>query len=294
MVRVIRWRDLIWVLPALLILSVFVLAPLVQNFFFSFVKWDIYSGTREFAGLANYSKMFNDPIFWRALVNNVAYAVISVIVQVFGALVLAASIEGLRHERIKRTLRALYFIPAAMSITVAGLLFYFIYEPNFGFLNVLLERIGLGQLQQAWLGQANTAMGSIIAMSQWQAFGYTTFLFSIAIQRIPTELYESALLDGVNAYHRLFKITMPLVREMTTLLIIVTISGAFQVFNEVMVMTSGGPNDSSQVLVTWLYQSGFIKNDFGYAAAVAVVIFIVTLVLAVSQLAVARRRKVEW
>lgn len=286
--------GLLWVLPALVVLAVFVYLPLAQNLGFSTQEWDIYSGATEFVGLENYEKLVGDPVFWTALGNNVLYAVLSIVFQVAGALVLAALIESLRSLRWRKTLRAIYFVPAAISLTVAGLLFYFIYEPNLGLLNHLLEAIGLGALTQPWLGQESTAMVAVIAMSQWQGFGYSTLLFAVAIQRIPAELYEAAALDGIGTVRRFFHITVPLVREMTGLMIIVTISGAFQVFNEVMVMTSGGPNNSTQVLATWLYRSGFVRNDFGYAAAIATVIFVVTLLIALAQLWYTRRRRVEF
>ncbi|WP_323959620.1 ABC transporter permease subunit [Arthrobacter sp. JZ12] len=283
-----------WVLPALLTLGVFVYLPLVQNFGFSFLEWDIYSGSQTFVGGDNYAKLINDPIFWSALGNNVLYAAVSIVFQVCAALVLAAIIESVRRERWRRALRAVYFVPSAISLTVAGLLFYFIYEPNLGLLNFILKNVGFGALAQPWLGQESTAMMSVIAMSQWQGFGYSTLLFAVAIQRIPSELYEAAAIDGIGTIRRFFTVTVPLVREMTGLMTIVTISGAFQVFNEVMVMTSGGPNNSTQVLGTWLYRSGFVRNDFGYAAAIAMVIFLVTLVIALVQLWITHRRRVEW
>ncbi|GAA3709018.1 sugar ABC transporter permease [Zhihengliuella alba] len=289
-----RILGLAWVLPALLVLGVFVYLPLVQNFVFSTQEWDIYSGASVPVGLENYEKLLGDAVFWRALGNNVLYALLSIVFQVAGALVLAAMIESLRSERWRKALRAVYFIPSAISLTVAGLLFYFIYEPNLGLLNHLLDATGLGFLAQPWLGQGSTAMVAIIAMSQWQGFGYSTLLFAVAIQRVPTELYEAAALDGVGPIRRFFNVTVPLVREMTGLMVIITISGAFQVFNEVMVMTSGGPDNSTQVLATWLYRSGFVQNDFGYAAAIATVIFAVTLAVALGQLWYTRRRRVDF
>jgi len=292
--RLSRIAGLAWVLPALVVLGVFVYLPLVQNFVFSTQESDIYTGTQQFVGLANYEKLLGDPIFWSAFGNNVLYAVLSIVFQVGGALILAAMIESLRSSRWRKALRAIYFIPSAISLTVAGLLFYFIYEPNLGLLNHLLSTVGLGGLAQPWLGQESTAMVSIIAMSQWQGFGYCTLLFAVAIQRIPSELYEAASLDGIGSVGRFFHITVPLVREMTGLMMIITISGAFQVFNEVMVMTSGGPNNSTQVLASWLYRSGFVRNDFGYAAAIATVLFIVTMIVALAQLWYTRRRRVEF
>lgn len=287
------WRSFVWILPGLLLIAVFVYYPLAENIYLSFFQWSVFQPTPEFVGGANYAQAAGDPIFWRSLFNNTAYAVVSLVFQVAGALVLAALVETYvrKHGGI---LRAIYFIPSAISLTVAGLLFYFIYQPQTGLLNEFLRVIGLEQFAQAWLGQESTAIWAIIAMSQWQSFGYTTLLFSVAIQRIPRELYDAADLDGVGSFGRIWHITTPLVREMTTLLIIVTVTGAFQVFNEVMVMTAGGPNNSSQVLGTWLYRAGFINNEFGYAAAIATVVFVITILLAIVQLSISRRRRVEW
>jgi raffinose/stachyose/melibiose transport system permease protein len=295
-VRTIRQRasGLMWVIPALVLVGVFVYLPLVQNFGFSTLKWDIYSGSQEYVGLDNYRKLLADPVFWSSFGNNLLYAVISIVFQVFGALLLAAIIESIRSDRWRRGLRAVYFIPSAISLTVSGLLFYFIYEPRLGPLNRVLEAVGLGEFGQAWLGQEDTAMLAIIAMSQWQGFGYSTLLFAVAIQRIPSEIYGAAAIDGTGPVRRFVHVTFPLVREMTGLMMMVTISGAFQVFNEVMVMTGGGPDNSSQVLGTWLYRSGFVRNNFGYAAAIATVLFVITLGVAMAQLWVTRRRRVEW
>lgn len=287
------WRSLLWVVPALALVAVFVYYPLIENIYLSFFQWSVFKPTPEFVGGANYAQAAHDPVFWRSLFNNIAYAVVSLVFQVAGALILAALVETFvrKHGGI---LRAIYFIPSAISLTVAGLLFYFIYQPQTGLLNEFLRIVGLGDLAHAWLGQESTAIWAIIVMSQWQSFGYTALLYSVAIQRIPRELYDAADLDGVGSISRIWYITTPLVREMSTLLIIVTVTGAFQVFNEVMVMTSGGPNNSSQVLGTWLYHAGFINNEFGYAAAIATVVFAITIVLAVVQLWIARRRRVEW
>lgn len=288
-----RARGLLWLVPAILVLVAFVYLPLVQNFGFATLSWDIYSGSQEFIGMRNFEKLATDPVFWISLGNNLLYAVLSIVFQVAGALVVAAFVESIRSRRIRNTLRVTYFIPSAISLTVSGLLFYFIYEPNLGMLNNVLDFAGLEALAQPWLGQESTAMVGIIMMSQWQGFGYSALLFTVAIQRIPSELYEAAEIDGIGPIRRFFTITVPLVREMWGLMIIVTISGAFQVFNEVMVMTSGGPNNSTQVLATWLYNSGFVRNDFGYAAAIAVVIFVLSLGIGLVQLWYTRKRRVE-
>lgn len=282
-----------WILIAFVLILWFVYYPIIDNFIVSTKNQDIFTGETAFVGLDNYRRLQSDPIVWTAILNNTLYAVISIAFQVFGAFVLAALIEGLDQEKWRRFWRAVYFIPSAISITVTGLLFYFIYQPDIGLLDSALTLVGLGSWSRAWLGEESTAIYAIIAMSQWQGFGYSTLLFGIAIQKIPRELYDAAIMDGAGTWRRLWNITMPLTREMTGLMVIVTITGAFQVFNEVMVMTAGGPNNSSQVLGTWLYQQGFIENDFGYGAAVASVIFVITLLTGFGQLWYTRKRRVH-
>lgn len=289
-----RWRLTVWVLPAVILLLVFVYYPVVENVRLSFFSWNAFSRRPRFVGLKNYQLMFGDQVFWTALLNNVLYAVISLVFQVGFALVLASVLEQFVHQRLRGWLRTVYFIPATISITVAGILFSFIYNPQIGLLNRLLETVGLGQFAHAWLGDQSTAMFSIIAMSQWQSIGYTTVLLVVAIQRIPKEYFEAARIDGAGAWHVFRNVTVPLVREMTTLLVILTISGAFLVFNEVMVMTAGGPDNSTQVLGTWLYQKAFLQDQMGYASAVGTVIFVITFGIAIVQILVSRRRRVEW
>ena len=283
-----------WVAIAFIALIWFVYYPIVDNFIISTTSQDIYTGDITNVGLGNYTRLLHDPVVWRSLWNNVLYALISIVFQVFGAFVLAAIIEALPGERARRFWRAVYFVPSAISITVTGLLFYFIYQPGIGLLDAAMDFLGLHVLVQPWLGNERTAIYAIIAMSQWQGFGYSTLLFAIAIQKIPREYFDAATVDGAGALQRLWNLTLPFTREMTGLMMIVTVTGAFQVFNEVMVMTAGGPNNSSQVLGTWLYQQGFVENDFGYGAAIAAVVFVVTMLAGAAQLWYTRRRRVQW
>lgn len=281
-----------WVAIATILVGWFVYYPIVDNFIVSTTDEDIFTGEVSYVGLANYERLLDDPVVWTSLWNNCLYAVISIVFQVFGAFVLAAMIEGLASERWRRFWRALYFVPSAISITVTGLLFYFIYQPEIGLLDAALWALDLEAWTHSWLGDEDTAIYAIISMSQWQGFGYSTLLFALAIQKIPRELYDAALIDGAGPLQRLWNVTFPMTREMTGLMIIITVTGAFQVFNEVMVMTAGGPNNSSHVLGTWLYQQGFTLNNFGYGAAIAAVIFVVTMLTGTAQLVYTRRRRV--
>jgi len=184
--------------------------------------------------------------------------------------------------------------PAVISLTIVGLLFQFMYNPQIGLVNGVLDVLGLDSWKHSWLGESATAIWSIIAMSQWQSVGYVMVLFIVAMQRIPRELYEAAYIDGASRIQAFRKITVPLVREMTLLAMIITVSGAVLVFNEVQVMTAGGPNNASHTLGTWLYKSAFFNDQMGYAAAIAVVIFVITLAASILQLFLGRGRAVQY
>ncbi|WP_326685970.1 MULTISPECIES: sugar ABC transporter permease [unclassified Streptomyces] len=288
-----RMRHALWAAPALALITVFVYYPIAENVRLSLLKFSVFQPGTRFVGLDNYRQAFADPVFWKALANNLLFAVTSVTFQVGAALVLAAALEELVGRRLGGLLRTLYVVPAAVSMTVAGLLFQFLYQPDAGLVNSLLGAVGLDGWQRDWLGQPDTAIWGVIGMSQWQSFGYTTMLLTVAVQRIPRELYEAAYVDGAGRVRTFFTVTVPMVRQMTTLLVILTVSGAFLVFNEVMVMTGGGPSNSSQVLGTWLYTSAFTGDDMGYAAAVGTVLFALTFAAGAAQLCYSRRKAVE-
>lgn len=273
-----------YIFPALLLIIVFVYIPIVQNFYFSFFKMSSYSTTTTFVGFENYIKIFSDDIFYTALRNNILYAVISLIFQVGLGLFLAILLESKYvSPKLQAFFRSIYFVPSVISITVVALLFQFIYNPEMGILNGILNAIGLGSLTHAWLGESKTAIFSIIAMSQWQYVGYIMMLFIVAIQKIPEELYEAAEIDGATGLQKALLITVPLVRDMSLVTSVITIIGAFKVFAEVYVMTSGGPGTSSHVLGTYLYRSAFINDEMGYASAIGVIIFIITISLSILQ-----------
>ncbi|MFH8747984.1 carbohydrate ABC transporter permease [Streptomyces rimosus] len=287
-----RFRHALYAAPALALIALFVYYPIVENIRLSLFKFSVFQPGMRYVGLENYRQALQDPVFWKALANNLCYAVTSVIFQVGAALVLAAILEGVIGRRLRGLLRTVYFIPAAVSMTVAGLLFQFLYQPDAGLINSALDTLGLGRFAHDWLGDPDTSIWGVINMSQWQSFGYTTMLLTVAVQRIPRELYEAATVDGAGRIRTFFAVTVPMVREMTTLLVILTVSGAFLVFNEVMVMTGGGPSNSSQTLGAWLYASAFTGDDMGYAAAVGTVMFVITFVAGAVQLLHSRRKAV--
>lgn len=273
----------LFLVPALVFL-LFVYIPIFENVFLSLFQWSSFSPEKTFIGLKNYVELFHDPVFYQALSNNVLYAVISIVCQVFGGLILAAVLEDKLVRKWSPFFRTVFFLPVVISMTVIALLFDFIYNPETGLLNQLLQAAGLDQLTRAWLGEDSTAMLSVIFVSQWQSVGYIAMLYIVSIQKIPDELYEAARLDGAGKIQQFFHITVPQTKEMSFVAVVMTLTGAFTVFNEPYILTGGGPGNASEVLSTFLYKSAFTKDMMGYASAIATVVLIITLVLSIMQM----------
>ncbi|ASF30003.1 sugar ABC transporter permease [Bacillus sp. L381] len=278
-----RFIPYLFLAPALIFL-LFVYIPIFENVFFSLFEWSSFQPEKTFIGFKNYIDLFHDPVFFTALRNNVLYAVISLICQVGGGLILAAVLEDRLVRKWSPFFRTVFFLPVVISMTVIALLFDFIYNPEIGLLNQLLEAVGLDELTRAWLGDENTAMLSVIFVSQWQSVGYIAMLYIVSIQSIPAELYESAQLDGAGKIQQFFHITVPQTKEMSFVAVVMTLTGAFTVFNEPYILTGGGPGNASEVLSTFLYKSAFTKDMMGYASAIATVVLLLTLALSLIQM----------
>ncbi len=291
MKRLKQKNYLIYMLPAIILISVFVYIPIIQNFYYSLFRMNSYTDEMVFVGLSNYKKIFADEIFYISLKNNIYYAVISIVCQVGFGTVLAILLESKLAGKLRVFFRNIYFLPSVISVTAVGLLWYFIYNPNMGMLNSLLIKMGLENFTHAWLGEPNIAIFAIIAMSQWQYVGYIMILIIVAIQKIPIELYESAQIDGANGLQKALKITIPNIKETLLVTSVITVIGSFKLFTEVYVMTSGGPYNSTQVLGTYLYNTAFMYDEMGYAAAIAVIIFVITFSVSILQIKISNSGK---
>ncbi|GAB6107245.1 carbohydrate ABC transporter permease [Fusibacter bizertensis] len=273
-----------YVLPALIFLIIFVYYPIIQNFIYSFFRMSSYSTTRTFIGFENYIRLLQDPTVKIAIKNNVYYAIISLVFQVGLGLVIAIVLESKIVGKFKTFYRTVYFIPSIISITVVSILWWFIYRPDIGMLNSLLRLIGLDNLAAPWLGNSKTAIFAVIAMSQWHYTGYIAMLLIVAIQKVPKEMYEAANIDGANGWQKALYITIPQIKGMLVVTSVITLSGAFKVFNEVHVMTKGGPGNASQVLGTYMNKAAWVYDEVGYAATIGVLIFTITFIAAVVQI----------
>lgn len=278
-----KWTAGLYLFPAIILVSVFIYVAIGLNFYYSLFRWSTYS-EKVWVGIENYIRLFRDENFRIALRNNLFFAVASVTCQVGIALVLAAILEQRWLRKFSGFCRTVFFIPSLISVAVVSLMWQLMLNPSMGFFNQFLQVIGLERLVTDWLGNPRTAIWCVIASSQWQFVGYTSMLFIVAIQRIPDDFYEAAQIDGANAVQSFLYITLPNVKEMLLLNLTTTLIGAFKAFDEVYIMTAGGPGRASEVLGTLLYRTGFREDAMGYASAIGAAIFVITFALSIVQI----------
>lgn len=196
-------------------------------------------------------------------------------------------------RKFQSVFRTIYFFPSMISLTVVGLLWQIIFSPIFGLINPILTMINSPYAEIDLLGNTLTAIYAVIGVSQWQYIGFTLVLFLVSIQQIPTDLYEAAEIDGAKFFLKMTKITIPHIKEILLVNLVVTVIGSFKVFEEVYTMTAGGPGRSSEVLGTYLYRAGFRNDEMGYASAIGTVIFIITFILSLVQIKLSKMGKIE-
>ncbi len=284
-------KPWLYVAPALIFLIVFVYGPALANVRFSLFSFSSLSTDWDFVGFDNYRRLLKDPLFLQALGNNLLYAFISVVFQVGVALSLAAILEEkIFTPAVRNFFRTALFLPSILPVVVVGLIWQLLLTPALGLVDQLLWALELGQYSRPWLGDEETALYTIIAVSQWQWTGYIMVLFMVAIRAVPEQLYEAMELDGASGIQQFFHITVPCVRETTLIVTIITILGSLKVFDIVWVMTQGGPNHATEVLGTFMYRAAFRNDTVGYSSTIATVIFILALCIGFFQIKMQRER----
>ena len=278
--------------PAIIIMLIFMYIPIVQNFYYSLFNWSIYKPGKTFVGLKYFIELFQDKVFWTCLKNNTLYAVISLVGQLGVGLVVAAILEAKFMRKHSGFFRTVFFIPSVMSFMVVGLLWQLFFNPNVGLFNYILKTMGMNTANLNILGNPGTAIFGVIFASQWMYFGYMAMLLIIGIQKVPDELYEAAEIDGANALQRFWHITIPNIKEMILVDCIIIVVGSFKLFDEVFVMTNGGPGYASEVISTYLYRTAFRADMMGSASAMAVVLFVITFALSIFQMKISRSGEV--
>ena len=273
--------------PTTVLLALFYLYPLAQTVFYSFTAWNPASGeTNGFVGLANFTGLFRDGEFVRAAGNTALYVVIVVPITMALGLFFAALLA--QPFRGRGVYRALLFVPYIAPVVGSALIFSFILSPLGGVVNGVVTALGAPPI--GFLTSEPWALLSVIVFSIWQGVGYTMIIYSAALTNIPASYMEAATLDGAGPVRRFFRISLPLVAPTTGFLAITGVIGALQVFTQVYVLTQGGPINSSETILYYIYNQGFVFFHGGSASAAAVLLLIVGILVAVVQLRVINRR----
>lgn len=277
----------LFVAPALAVYLLYVIYPILQTFLYSLREWSgIGDGT--YIGLANYREALQDDIFWHALRNNIILVVASIAIQLPVALGLAVLLSSrIRGWRIFRTI---YFIPLLLSTVAIGLVWINIYDPTFGLLNGLLSAVGLDGLTQSWLGNESTALPAVIAVVCWQYIPFYMILFIAGLTTIPTEILEAAKLDGSSSWQSFRYVTLPMLRPIIRTAAILSLIGSLKFFDLVWVMTGGGPNRSTELMATYMYERAFFTFRMGYGSAIAMLLFLIAFVVTTLTIVIDQRR----
>ena len=282
----------LFILPDALGLALFVAVPMIFSLSLGFFSVNGFGGFR-FVGLANYRRLVaEDPLFNIALRNTVVYTIGAVVPTVL----ISLAVAGVLNRKIKgiAVFRTIIFLPLAVSSVVMAVVWQFVFNTNNGLLNIILGWIGIDPIP--WLVDPKYAMASLCIVSVWRSVPFATVILLAAMQGVPENLYEAARLDGAGELRQFVSITVPLIRSAVSFVVVISIIHAFQAFDLVYVLTgrNGGPETATYVLGIMLFQHAFAFLEFGYASALAWVMFAILLALTVLQLRLARRNAVEY
>jgi ABC-type sugar transport system permease subunit len=256
----------------------FVLLPLVQSIQISTWNWNGLSEP-EFIGLDNFVRAFHDPLFIGAFRNTALWLIVAVTVPTVLGLLLAVLLD--RPLRGSRLYKSAFYLPIALSLVVVGQVWIWIYQPNWGLLNTVLEAVGLGDFTQAWLGNPSTSLIAVIVAWCWQQTALSLILYLAALTTIPKDLLEAASIDGATAWQQFRRIIVPLLRPASVVVIALAVINTLKGFDIVFILTKGGPFHTSDNLAMFMYSETFLKYSVGYGAAIAVALFVLAIIVIV-------------
>lgn len=276
----------LFLIPACIVLGTFVIYPALKAIYLSFTNFNMIREA-EFVGMANYINLWRDPFFWAALKNTLLYMIVVVPVLVIAPIFLASLVN--KHIPGIAFIRAAIYLPVITSLVVSGLIWKWVYEEQ-GILNYVLLATGVTDNPVAFLTDPANALFSVMAVTIWSGMGYYMVIYLAGLQAIPRHLHEVAEVEGVSAWQQMLYITIPLLRPSIAVVTVMSSIAAMKVFEEVYVMTQGGPMDSTKTLVYYIYESAFTEFEMGYAAAIGVVLFLLTLVFSLINLRFLREK----
>ncbi|RAX20074.1 sugar ABC transporter permease [Actinomyces sp. Z5] len=276
-----------FILPNFLGFGLLTLIPVIALFYIAFTKWSAF-GSPEFTGLDNFVRLVNDPTFWTAFWNTLYYAVVHIPL----TLALSLGLAMLLNQKLRGLafFRSAAFFPYFTSIVAVAQVWNMLLAPENGPINQFLNFIGISDAP-GWTSSAVWAMPAVIIVGTWREMGYYMLLFLAGLQAVPQELYEAARVDGANAWQRFTNVTLPCLRPTTFFVTVMLTIGSFKVLDLILVMTNGGPGTSTLVLSQYIYRMGFERNDFGYASAISLVLFLICLLVTVIQFVHNRRQE---
>lgn len=277
----------LFILPSMTVLAVFVFWPIIQSFILSGQRWQFGGDEVRWVGLANFERMFADPRMWGALRNTLNYTLVVVPVGLTISLALALGL----NEKIpgRSVLRAAYFLPVIASFAIVAIVWRFLLNPEIGQLAYWFRQAGVPT--RDWLRDARYAMTAVMMVAIWKNVGFNMVLLLAGLQGISETYYEAAKVDGANRWQRFRYVTMPMLRPTWIFVLVTSIIGSFQVFDQAWVMTPrGGPLFSTETMVTYIYYQGIELLDISYASAIGVLLFVIVLILTIIQLRILRFR----
>ena len=275
----------LFLLPSLIVFGVFVYYALGFNIYLSFTSWNFLTPSKEFIGFENYIRLFSDSLFWRALKNTAYFAIGSVSLSLIVGLILAILLNQTIPAR--GIFRTVIFSPYVTTTAAIALLWMWIFQPEFGLINYSLQILGIEGPR--WLADARWAMPALIIMSVWRNSGYVMVIFLAGLQNIPGELYEAAEIDGAGGYRKFLNITLPLLSPTTFFITVTSLLAAFNTFDQVQVMTLGGPAGATTVLNYFIYERAFVNFRAGYAATASTIMFVILLAITIFQMIASKR-----
>ncbi|KFN10411.1 binding--dependent transport system inner membrane component family protein [Paenibacillus macerans] len=274
-----------FLLPALGLYVVFFIYPFIFAFILSFQKWNLISPNKEFVGLDNYRRLLHDEVFWISLKNSALYVLLTVPFAMGIGLALALAVESL--WRGKRLYRMIFFLPVVSSISIISIVWSLMYNEQVGAINVLLRMFGIQGPN--WMNDPATALWSLAIVGIWKGFGYNMVLYISGLKSVDRTLYEAASMDGAGRWKQFRHVTLPMLSPVTFFILVMSIISSFQVFTTIQIMTRGGPNNATNVLVYQIYQEAFQFFNIGVASASSTILLLLVGTLTVIQLRLSRK-----
>ena len=271
--------------PALLLFIIFIAGPFVGALGLSFYSWDMFTPAR-FVGLANYAKLLTDSSAHTALLNTAIFTISSLVLHLVIGMLLALAVNRAISGVLKYFLRTAYFFPFIMSWASVSLMWLYLLDPNFGAFNYYLGRLGLPTPN--WLQTTSLALPTLIMVDLWRTLGFTFMILLAGLSSVPPHFYEAARLDGAGPWQRFWHVTIPLMSPTLLFASVITIVGAFQIFDPMFIMTTGGPGTATLSIVLYIYQTGFQSFQMGYASTLALLVFLVIMLVTILQLRISR------